>query len=133
MTLRCVIVDDSPDVLRAAREFLEGQGVAVVGVATTGDQAVSLMEQLEPDVMLVDIVLGPERGFDLVRRLAQSVATAGRRTILISTHDEAEFADLIAGSPAIGFLPKSELSAAAIHQLLAGAEGDGRDDCRGGR
>jgi DNA-binding NarL/FixJ family response regulator len=127
------MVDDSADVLRAASEFLEGQGVTVVGVATTGDQALSLMEELEPDVMLVDIVLGPESGFDLVRRLVQSVATAGRRTILISTYDEADFADLIAGSPAIGFLPKAELSAAAIHRLLAGAEGDGRDDRRGSR
>ena len=133
MTLRCVIVDDSPDVLRAAREFLEGEGIAVVGVATTGDEAVSLMEELEPDVMLVDIVLGPESGFDLVRRLVESVATAGRRTILISTHDEADFADLIARSPAIGFLPKSELSAAAIRRLLAGADRDGHDGRRESR
>jgi DNA-binding NarL/FixJ family response regulator len=129
MTLRCVIVDDSPDVPRAASEFLEGEGVAVVSVATTGDEAVALMEELEPDVMLVDIVLGPESGFDLVRRLVQSVATAGRRTILISTHDEADFADLIAASPAIGFLPKSQLSAAAIQGLLTRARDDGRGDC----
>jgi len=127
MTLRCVIVDDSPDVLRAASEFLEGQGVAVVGVATTGDQALSLMKGLEPDVMLVDIVLGPESGFDLARRLVQSVATAGRRTILISTYDEVDFANLIEGSPAIGFLPKSQLSAAAIHRLLAGPHDERTD------
>jgi len=127
MTLRCVIVDDSPGVLRSASEFLEGQGVAVVGVATTGDQALSLMKELEPDVMLVDIVLGPESGFDLARRLVQSVATAGRRTILISTYDEADFANLIEGSPAIGFLPKSQLSAAAIHRLLAGPHDERTD------
>jgi two-component system, NarL family, nitrate/nitrite response regulator NarL len=129
MTLRCVIVDDSPDVLRAASEFLEGQGIAVVGVATTGDEAVALMEELEPDVMLVDIVLGPESGFDLVRRLVRSVDTARRRTILISTHDEADFADLIAASPAIGFLPKSQLSAAAIRGLLTRTRDDRRGDC----
>ena len=70
--------------------------------------------------MLVDIDLGPESGFDVARRLVQSLDSAGARTILISTHDEAEFADLIAASPAIGFLPKSDLSAAAIRRLLAG-------------
>jgi DNA-binding NarL/FixJ family response regulator len=128
MKLRCVIVDDSPDVLRAASEFLEGEGIAVVGVATTGDEAVALMEELEPDVMLVDIVLGPESGFDLDRRLVQSVATADRRIILISTHDEADFADLIEASPAIGFLPKSQLSAATIQALLTRTR-DGRGDC----
>jgi DNA-binding NarL/FixJ family response regulator len=128
MTLRCVIVDDSSDVLRAASELLEAQGIVVVGVAATGDQAVSLIEELEPDVILVDVVLGSESGFDLVRRLVQSVDTAARRTILISTHDGADFANLIAASPAIGFLPKSDLSATAIHRLLAGAHDERSDD-----
>jgi DNA-binding NarL/FixJ family response regulator len=121
MSLRCVIVDDSPGVFRAASELLECQGIAVVGVAATGDEAVALMERLVPDVILVDIVLGAESGFDLVRRLVQSDDTAGCRTILISTHDRADFATLVAASPAIGFLPKSDLSSTAIHQLLAGA------------
>jgi DNA-binding NarL/FixJ family response regulator len=118
MTLRCLIVDDSPAVLRSAGELLERQGVAVIGRAANGEQAVSLAEELHPDVVLVDIDLGPESGFDLVRRLVQSLDQAGTRTILISTHDEADFADLIAASPAIGFVAKSDLSAAAIRRLL---------------
>ena len=127
MTLRCVIVDDNPAVLRAASELLNGQGIAVVGVAATSDEAVSLMEQLEPDVMLVDIVLGSESGFELVRRLVQRSDTAGSRTILISTHDGADFAGLIESSPAIGFLAKSDLSATAIRRRLAGPHNEGSD------
>ena len=123
MTLRCVIVDDSPALLRAASDLLEGQGIAVAGVAATGDEALCLLERLEPDVMLVDIDLGRESGFELARRLAQ----AGARSVLISTHEEADFADLIAASPAIGFLPKSDLSATAIQRLLARAQDEGRD------
>jgi DNA-binding NarL/FixJ family response regulator len=119
MTLRCVIVDDSPAVLRAASDLLEGQGVAVVGIAATCDEAVSLMEQHEPDVVLVDIDLGPESGFDLTRRLVEGSRGAPSRIILISTHDEADYAHLIAASPAVGFLPKSDLSAPAIRRLLA--------------
>jgi DNA-binding NarL/FixJ family response regulator len=125
MTLRCVIVDDSPDVLRAASELLEGQGVKIVGVARTGADAVQLVEQLEPDVTLVDIDLGDESGFDLARRLA--VDRTGSQSILISTYDQADFAKLIETSPAIGFLPKSDLSETAIRRLLAGAHGDARD------
>jgi DNA-binding NarL/FixJ family response regulator len=121
MTLRCVIVDDNPAVLRAASRLLESQGVAVVGVGANTQEALALMEELEPDVALVDIVLGPESGFDLVRRLVERLDTAGSRTILFSTRDEADFADLIAASPAIGFLPKSRLSATAIRALLARA------------
>jgi DNA-binding NarL/FixJ family response regulator len=127
MTLRCVIVDDSSAVLRAASELLECQGIAVVGVADTGEQAMRLIEELEPDVVLVDIDLGPESGFDLARRLVDTPDRAGTRSILISTHDGADFAKLIAGSPAIGFLPKSDLSATAIHRLLAGAHDEGSD------
>ena len=127
MTLRCVIVDDSPDVLRSASELLECQGIVVVGVAATGVEAVGLIEELEPDVVLVDIDLGPESGFDLARRLVEIPDRAGTRSILISTHDGADFANLIAGSPAIGFLAKSDLSATAIHGLLAGAHDEGSD------
>ena len=125
MTLRCVIVDDSPVVLRAASELLEGEGIAVVGLAATGEEAVRLMEELKPDVMLIDIDLGSESGFDVARRLAQARAGARTRTILISTHDEADFVKLIAASPAIGFLPKSDLSATAIERLVDGAGGEG--------
>jgi len=127
MTLRCVIVDDSPAVLRAASELLESQGILVVGVAATGVEAVRLTAELEPDVVLVDIDLGPESGFDLARRLVETPDRAGTRSILISTHDGADFAKLIAGSPAIGFLPKSDLSATAIHQLLAGPHDEGNE------
>lgn len=127
MTLRCVIVDDSADVLRAASELLEGQGVNVVGVARTGAEAVRLVEELKPDVTLVDIDLGAESGFDLARRLGETGDRAGARSILISTYDEADFAKLIQTSPAIGFLPKSDLSKTAIRRLLAGAH-DGAGD-----
>jgi two-component system, NarL family, nitrate/nitrite response regulator NarL len=125
VTLRCVIVDDSPEVLRAASELLEGEGVAVVGVAETGEEAIRLMDELQPDVMLVDVDLGPESGLDLARRIAPARDSARPRTILISTYDEADFGKLIADSPAIGFLPKSDLSATAIRRLVDRAGGEG--------
>lgn len=131
MPLRCVIVDDSLDLLRAARRLLEGQGVAVVGVAASSEQARSLIAELQPDVALVDVVLGAESGFDLVRGLASTPESAGSHAILMSTRDEADFVELIASSPAIGFLAKSDLSARAIDRLLTRVRdqaGDGRDE-----
>jgi DNA-binding NarL/FixJ family response regulator len=125
MSLRCVIVDDSPAVLRAASDLLERQGIEVVGVAATAQDAVSVVQELQPDVVLVDIDLGDDSGFDVAARLVHCIDGAGSRTILISTHDERDFADLIAASPAIGFLPKSDLSATAIRQLLARPPGGG--------
>jgi DNA-binding NarL/FixJ family response regulator len=116
--LRCLIVDDSRRFLDAARGLLESQGMAVVGVASTGAEAVRQVEELRPDVTLVDLDLGGESGFEVARRLERDVGQKPPRMILISTHDEQDYADLIAASPAIGFLPKSALSAAAIRVLL---------------
>ena len=121
MTLRCVIVDDSPALLRAATKLRESEGLAVVGVAATGDDALRLMEELQPDVMLIDIDLAGESGFEVVRRV-EGIRGGRAPSILISTHNQTEFGALIAASPALGFLPKSDLSAAAIRRLLARAQ-----------
>jgi DNA-binding NarL/FixJ family response regulator len=119
--LRCLIVDDNRRFLDAARGLLEREGLAVVGVASTTAEALHQVQELQPDVTLVDIDLGGESGFELVRRLADR---APLRMILVSTHAEQDYADLIAASPAIGFIPKSVLSAAAIRALLGSPDGD---------
>jgi len=116
--LRCLIVDDSPRFLDAARGLLEREGVAVVGVASNGSEAAQHVEQIRPDLVLVDIDLGGESGFDVARQLHHNGSSTPPRIILISTHAEQDYADLIAASPAIGFLSKTDLSADAIHELL---------------
>jgi CheY-like chemotaxis protein len=118
MELRCLIVDDSPRFLSAARDLLEREGMVVVAVATNGDDAVRRATELGPDVTLVDIDLGGESGFDVVRRLTRETGLAPSTVILVSTHAEDEYADLISASPVAGFLPKTRLSATAIRDLL---------------
>jgi DNA-binding NarL/FixJ family response regulator len=121
--LRCLIVDDSSSYLEAAQAMLEREGLSVVGVASSGGEALRRAEESRPDVVLVDISLGKESGFEVARRLVGDAEDGGSKVILISTHAEADFADLIATSPAIGFLPKSELSADAIRRMLNGSSG----------
>jgi CheY-like chemotaxis protein len=126
--LRCLIVDDSPRFLDAARGLLERQGVAVVGVASNSAEALRRAEELRPDVTLLDIDLGGESGFELARRLHDQAGLVPAPVILISTHAEQDYAELIAASPAVGFLPKTALSAGAIRELLAGRGDGGRGD-----
>jgi DNA-binding NarL/FixJ family response regulator len=114
--VRCLIVDDNQPFLDAARLLLEREGVADVAVATTSAEALLLDEQLRPDVALVDIHLGDESGFDLARRLSGTV-------ILISIHEQSEYAEKIAASPAAGFIPKAQLSASSLLRV-AGAPAD---------
>ena len=117
MAIRCLIVDDNQSFLDAARKLLEQQGLTVVGVASTSEEALRETEALRPDVVLVDVALGEESGFELARRL---VAEHGRAVtvILISTRAEADLVELVADSPAAGFLSKSDLSASSIRALL---------------
>jgi len=115
VSVRCLIVDDSRRFLDAARGRLERQGLLVVGVASNGSEAVQLAQELKPDVTLLDIDLGSENGFEVARRLQVHDPSP---VILISTHAEQDYRDLIAASSALGFLPKADLSAAGILELL---------------
>ena len=122
--LSCLIVDDNPRFLDAARKLLELEGITVVGLASSSAEALDRVEELRPDVTLLDIDLGGGSGFELARRLDQQANTTTCPMILISTHDEADYADLIEASPVLGFLSKSALSGIAIRDLLQG-RGDG--------
>ena len=113
MALRCLLVDDSPSFLASAGRLLGSQGVDVVGSAVSSDEALGLVKTVEADVALVDVQLGDEDGIELARRLASILPV-----VLISTRSEDELADLVADSPAVGFLSKQDLGASAIAALL---------------
>ena len=117
MPLRCMLVDDNEAFLEAASLLLEREGVTIVGVALSIAEALRGARALRPDVILVDIGLGEESGFDLARLLAQD-GGGGAAVILISAGVEADYGELIDESPAAGFLAKSTLSARGISRLL---------------
>jgi DNA-binding NarL/FixJ family response regulator len=111
------------------RALLVEQGVDVVGGAGSAADAHRQIAELRPDVALIDIDLGAESGLELARQLRQQPRDgAVPHVILISTHDGAEYADLIEASSAIGFLAKSDLSATSIRRMLAPIEGGEADD-----
>ncbi len=116
----CLIVDDSLTFLKAARTLLERQGVSVVGLATTIAEALRRVKETRPDVTLVDIDLAGESGFDLARRLDGTTAPLAD-VILMSTHAEDDFKDLIGECPTAGFLSKSQLSATGIMDIVRAA------------
>jgi CheY-like chemotaxis protein len=121
MPHRCLLVDDSEAFLQAARLLLEREGLTVAGVASSIAEALRQARALRPDLILVDIGLGDESGFDLARLLARDGhggPGAGADVILISTGAEADYKELIDDSPAAGFLAKSDLSVRGIRRIL---------------
>jgi DNA-binding NarL/FixJ family response regulator len=121
MPIRCLIVDDNSSFRQEMGGWLKEQGLEVVGGAASAAEAFQQIAELRPDVALIDIDLGRDSGLTLASRLRETTGAAVPNVILISTHDEGAFAELIERSPALGFLPKTELSGAAIRRMLASA------------
>jgi DNA-binding NarL/FixJ family response regulator len=119
VALRCLIVDDDSGFLEAARDLLECDGIAVVGVASTIAEALRLSALLRPEVTLVDIELGEENGIELARTLGDAPGGAASSVILLSAYAEQEIADLLEANPALAFLSKRELSGDAVRRKLA--------------
>ena len=122
--ITCLIVDDSPAFIEAARQMLTDDGIAVVGFAATSDQAIDKTLALAPYVALVDIDLGTESGFDAAQRLAR-LPHGGPPVVLISVESGSELAELVDASGALGFVSKADLSGDEIRKLLAQVDGAG--------
>jgi len=118
--MRCLLVDDSEKFVEIARRVLDPNGVKVTGTASNIAEAVLRAGELRPDIVLIDVMLGDENGFDLARRLAGPGAR-DPAVIMISSGTEDDYTDLMADGTALGFLTKAELSADSIRRLLGQA------------
>jgi DNA-binding NarL/FixJ family response regulator len=107
--------------------------VSVVGTATTVEEALRRAIELDPDVVLLDVHFGVENGFDLVQRMEEAGVPASRM-ILTSTIPAEDFPEQINTTRAAGFIPKAELSAGVVREVLGstpGASDSGSNDCQG--
>jgi DNA-binding NarL/FixJ family response regulator len=116
MPLRVVLVDDDRRFRATARRALEAEGVEVVAELASGKDALATVRDCYPDVVLIDVRMPWIDGVEVARRLQGRVGTT--MVILMSTLD-ADHGRLLAEGVAAGYLPKDELSLAAITELLA--------------
>lgn len=115
MASTVLIVDDHAGFRRAARDMLEAEGFRVVAESATGGEALMAAERVQPAVVLVDVGLPDIDGLEVAARL--TAADGARVVILTSSRDLADYPALVAPSGARGFIPKHELSGAAIAAL----------------
>jgi DNA-binding NarL/FixJ family response regulator len=111
-----LIVDDHPSFRASAHALLEAEGFEVVGEAEDGESAIEASARLHPDVVLLDVQLPDIDGFEVARRLTSN--GGGPSVVLVSSRDGCDYGSLIVGSGASGFVPKNELTGAAITALL---------------
>ena len=116
MARTVVIVDDHPSFRSSARMLLESDGFEVVGEAATGEEGVDVALELRPDLVLLDVNLPDIDGFEVATRITADPTPPS--VILTSSRDSTDFGPLVQKSGALGFVPKSELSGAALEELL---------------
>jgi DNA-binding NarL/FixJ family response regulator len=93
VALRLVLIEDHQALREGLELLLDREGCEVVGTAGTAGEGRALIEQLEPDVSLVDIRLGEESGIDLTRELLDD--DPARRVVLYTGSSDVEL--LISG------------------------------------
>ena len=112
-----LIVDDHPTFRKFARRLLEQAGFAVVGEAADGAGALSATRELRPQVVLLDILLPDRSGLDVAAELAQEEEPPS--VVLMSSRSERDLGARLGEGPALGFIPKASLTAAALAELVA--------------
>jgi DNA-binding NarL/FixJ family response regulator len=113
-----LIVDDHPSFRASARAILEAEGFLVIGEAQDGSTALTEMKRLHPDVVLLDVQLPDMDGFDVCADCAKQRNGSHPKIVLVSSRDAVDYGDLIERSGARGFIPKAELSGAALAALV---------------
>jgi DNA-binding NarL/FixJ family response regulator len=111
-----LIVDDHPSFRASARTLLEAEGYDVVGEAENGETAVEAAERLRPDLVLLDVQLPGIDGFRVADRLRKLEDPP--IVILTSSRDRADYGPCVGMCGAHGFVPKADLSGAAIAAFL---------------
>jgi DNA-binding NarL/FixJ family response regulator len=112
-----VIVDDHPSFRATARAVLEAEGYDVVGEAVDAASALALVEEIRPELVLLDVQLPDGTGFGVAQALTRN--GAGPSVVLTSSRDASDFGPLVAASGAVGFIAKADLSGAALAALLS--------------
>jgi DNA-binding NarL/FixJ family response regulator len=117
MSRRVLVIDDHADFRALSRQVLEGPAFSVVGEAASAAQGLAMTRALQPDVVILDVGLPDGNGFDLAGELLQSVPQPA--VLLVSSRDWGQLSRRVRASGACGFLPKEELSPAAVEAMLA--------------
>jgi PAS domain S-box-containing protein len=109
--LKVLLVDDSPSFLSAAQRQLSYQtGIQFVGSATSGSEALRLIQERAPDLVLMDIVMPDMNGIDATRRIKRHANAP--RVVMLTLHDNAEYRYHAQLAGADGFIAKPELEVA---------------------
>jgi DNA-binding NarL/FixJ family response regulator len=120
--LRVLIVDDHDLFRTGLRNLLEEQGVQIVGEAATGNDAVRIVRELAPDVVVMDLNMPGMGGVDATRHIS-SIAPLTRVVMLTISDEDSDVMDAILAG-ACGYLLKDSSITELISGIAAAARGE---------
>lgn len=113
ITIRILLVDDSPVVLHSITQLLLAESqIEVIGKAASGEAAIAQVQQLNPDLVVMDLAMPEMNGLEATRYLKRQLAPP--RVILLTLYDNAEYSTAARLAGADGFITKSEAGAALL-------------------
>jgi DNA-binding NarL/FixJ family response regulator len=122
MTTRIVIVDDHPVFRRGVRAMLEGNtDLVVVGEAGTGAEAIRLVSDTRPDVVIMDLILPDMSGLQATEQIRADVPEA--HVLVLTSHAESDALVPALKAGAIGYVLKSETRLELVNAVRAVMEG----------
>lgn len=120
--IRIVVADDHAVVREGVRRVLADEpDFSVVGEASSGQEVLRVIEETEPDVVLLDLGLPDIGGLEVVRRLRQ--LGPGPRVLILSMHDEKEYVVRAAASGVDGYLLKDEAEPKMLRAAVRAVHG----------
>ena len=103
--VRVLLADDHELVRAGVRKVLENSpGIVVVGEASRGDETLTKLAELDPDVLLLDLNMPGGDGFEVLRRARDEAG--GTRIVVLSLHVQAEYVSRAVRDGADGYLSK---------------------------
>lgn len=119
---RIVLVDDHPIVRDGLKQMIEQDaGLQVCGEAASADEAMVVVKEHHPDLILVDVFLEGINGIELTKMLCERDPSAC--VLVLSMHDETLYAERAVRAGAKGYVMKQEASRTildAIHTVMRG-------------
>jgi DNA-binding NarL/FixJ family response regulator len=114
LVMKLLLVDDNPDMLMALGHLLRREFL-IVGALTTGTSVLSQVDELNPDIILLDVALGDLNGFQVAERLKRQACPS--KIVFLSAHENSEFLRAASDIGASGYVFKSQIGRDLIKAL----------------
>ena len=121
MPIRIVLADDHVLVRQGLKSLLEREGFQVVAEASDGQEALSHVESLQPDIVVMDISMPTLNGLNAAQKMSRS--SPKTKTILLTQHDEGQYIREALEAGVKGYVLKSQVASdllSAIRQVSRG-------------